>query len=39
LNSSNPENSADPHDEAEMWNKVRALSAFCTHFGDNLGRN
>ena len=39
LNGSTPEDGRDSQEELDMQNKVRALSAFCTHFGDNLGRN
>lgn len=33
------ENGGGTQDETDMWAKVKALSAFCTHFGDNLGKN
>lgn len=39
LNGVTSENGGGPQDEADMWNKVKALSAFCTHFGDSLGKN
>ncbi|HET7100268.1 MAG TPA: glutamyl-tRNA reductase [Terriglobia bacterium] len=32
------ENGRGPQDELDMRSKVRALSAFCTHFGGNGGR-
>lgn len=37
LNGGRAANGGNSQEELEMWNKVRALSAFCTHFGDNLG--
>lgn len=39
LNNATSENGGCPHDEADVSAKVQALSAFCTFFGDNLGRN
>jgi glutamyl-tRNA reductase len=39
LDGATPENGADSQAELDMRSKVRALSAFCTHFGDNLGRH
>ena len=38
LNGATPENGGDAQDELDMRNKVRALSAFCTYFDDNRGR-
>ncbi|HEX5412872.1 MAG TPA: glutamyl-tRNA reductase [Terriglobia bacterium] len=33
-----PENGGNGHADLEMWSKVRALSAFCTHFDNELPR-
>lgn len=38
LNGATSENGGDLQDELDMRSKVRALSAFCTHFDDNHGR-
>lgn len=35
LNGAASENGGGPRDDADMWNKVQALSAFCTHFTDD----
>lgn len=39
LDSASSENGGCPHINADVSAKVQALSAFCTFFGDNLGRN
>lgn len=39
LSNATSENGGCPHHDADVSSKVQALSAFCTHFGDNMGRN
>jgi glutamyl-tRNA reductase len=34
-----PETGGNGHVPLEMWSKVRALSAFCTYFSDDLGKH
>jgi glutamyl-tRNA reductase len=38
LDGAPPENGGNSQDELDMQSKVRALSAFCTHFDDSRGR-
>ena len=36
LNDATPDTSACPHAEAEMWGKLQALSALCSHLDEDL---
>ncbi|HET9180160.1 MAG TPA: glutamyl-tRNA reductase [Terriglobia bacterium] len=38
LGGATPEDGGNGHADLEMWSKVRALSAFCTHFDQELPR-